>query len=145
MAFEITVDDIASRLPVELDEAQLPRVAQLIVDAVALIEERFARAGRDFHSELVSVAWLDNAARRVVREMVSAAVMIGGNAGVRSVASTTGPQSDSITYADGIDWVSFGGVRLTDSQAEELALVVGVRASWRAPRAIRWPEVRHRG
>ena len=78
------------------------------------------------------------AARRAIREMVAAAVIIGPNAGVRSVSSTTGPQSDSITYAD-VGAVSFGGVSLTDQLLELLGLLGG-RPRGNFPRPLRWPE-----
>ena len=134
----VTVDEIAAVLPTGLEPAQEDRVENLIGLAEEEIELAFARRGRDFRAELVTVPWLESAARRAVREMVSAAVVIGPNAGVRSVSSTTGQESDSITYAD-VDSVSFGGVRLTDALLELLGLV-GVRARGSFPCPPRWPE-----
>ena len=134
----ITLDEIAAVLPYGLEDDQHDRVQRLIDLAEEEIELAFARRGRDFSAELATTPWLETAARRAIREMVSAAVVIGPNAGVRSVSSTTGPQSDSITYAD-VDAVSFGGVALTDKLLELLGLA-GVRPRGRFPRPARWPE-----
>ena len=134
----VTVDEIAAVLPTGIAPDQEGRAQALIDLAEEEIELAFARRGRDFHAELATTPWLETAARRAVREMVSAAVVIGPNAGVRSVSSTTGQESDSITYAD-VDSVSFGGVRLTDALLELLGLV-GVRARGSFPRPPRWPE-----
>ncbi|MHC2848846.1 Gp19/Gp15/Gp42-like protein [Corynebacterium mucifaciens] len=144
MATLVTVDEIAAVLPTGLEPGQEERVGALIELAEEEIALAFARRGRSFQNELAASEWLEMAARRAVREMVSAAVIIGPNAGVRSVSSTTGPQSDSITYAD-VDAVSFGGVVLTDKLLELLGLA-GVRPRGRFPRPARWPEEGvHRG
>lgn len=135
---EIDAEYVADRLPRDLTEDEMERLGVLIDDAVELIEVVFLRAGRDFHAELETVPWLEAAARRVVLEMVSAATMVGSNAGMRSVSSTTGPQSDSVTFSD-VDSVSWGGVKLTD----ELLKLLGLwqrGARGRFPRPRRWPE-----
>ena len=135
---EIDAEYVADRLPRELTEDDMERLGVLIDDAVELIEVAFLRAGRDFHAELETVPWLEAAARRVVLEMVSAATMVGSNAGMRSVSSTTGPQSDSVTFSD-VESVSWGGVKLTD----ELLKLLGLwqrGARGRFPRPRRWPE-----
>lgn len=129
---------VADRLPRELTDAETKRLQVLIDDAVELIDVAFMQAGRDFDAELVTVPWLESAARRAVLEMVSAATLVGGNAGMRSITSTTGPQSDSVTFAD-VDSVSWGGVRLTDDLLKLLGLWrEGARG--RFPRPRRWPE-----
>ncbi|MGJ4108555.1 Gp19/Gp15/Gp42 family protein [Corynebacterium macclintockiae] len=135
---EIDAEYVADRLPRDLTEDEMERLGVLIDDAVELIEVAFLRAGRDFRAELETVPWLEAAARRVVLEMVSAATMVGSNAGMRSVSSTTGPQSDSVTFSD-VDSVSWGGVKLTD----ELLKLLGLwqrGARGRFPRPRRWPE-----
>lgn len=140
----ITAEEIAGALPIDLTGEQRAKLDVQIELAEEEIALAFARRGRSFQNELAASEWLEMAARRAVREMVSAAVIIGPNAGVRSVSSTTGPQSDSITYAD-VDAVSFGGVALTDKLLELLGLV-GVRPRGRFPRPARWPEEGvHRG
>ncbi|MGV0399773.1 Gp19/Gp15/Gp42 family protein [Corynebacterium segmentosum] len=129
---------VADRLPRELTDAETKRLQVLIDDAVELIDVAFMQAGRDFDAELVTVPWLESAARRAVLEMVSAATLVGGNAGMRSISSTTGPQSDSVTFAD-VDSVSWGGVRLTDDLLKLLGLWrEGARG--RFPRPRQWPE-----
>lgn len=141
----VTVDDVVALLPTQvlpLSADERTRLEALIGNAEAHIRMAFLRAGRDFDTELASVPWLEFAAAEAVREMVSAAVLVGGNAGVRSVSSTTGQESDSITYAD-VDSVSFGGVRLTDALLELLGLRTN-RARWRAPQPLTWPETYRR-
>lgn len=135
---DIDAQFVADRLPRELTEEEMRRLDLLIADAVELIEVAFLQSGRDFNAELESVPWLAAAARRAVLEMVSAVVLVGGNTGVRSMSSTTGPQSDSVTFAD-VDSVSWGGVRLTDDLLRLLGLL-GERARGRFPRPLRWPE-----
>ena len=136
----VTFKDVNARLDMPLEPAAQPRVDILIEDAETMIRTAFLKCGRDFDTAVVEVPWLADETRRVVREMVSAAILIGPNAGVRSVSSTTGPQSDSITYAD-VDSVSFGGVRLTDAQRLDLGLCFPGGARGRFPAAPRWPEV----
>ena len=57
-----------------------------------------ARVGKHFDAELTATPWLQNSAKRVIRDMVAAAALIGGNVGQSSVSSTTGAESDSVTY-----------------------------------------------
>ncbi|WP_412100206.1 Gp19/Gp15/Gp42 family protein [Corynebacterium aurimucosum] len=137
---EISAEYVAERLPQSLTGEEMKRLGVFIEDAIDLIEVEFMRCGRDFDQELESVPWLGSVARRVIREMASAAILVGPNAGVRSVSSTTGQESDSITYAD-VDSVSFGGVRLTDAQRAQLGLCMpgGARGHFPPPRC--WPEV----
>lgn len=135
---EMNAEYVAARLPRELSPVEMQRLDVLIEDAVELIELAFMRAGRDFQSEMETSPWLESAARRAVLEMVSAATLVGSHAGVRSLSSTTGPQSDSVTFSD-VDSVSWGGVRLTD----ELLKLLGLwhrGARGRFPRPRRWPE-----
>ena len=140
----VTVEDVVARLDPRPGEETHPRIETLIEDAERKIRTAFLKAGRDFDAALIAVPWLRDEAEDVIREMVSAAIIIGPNAGVRSVSSATGSESDSITYAD-VDSVSFGGIRLTDAQREALGLPCGGLPRGRFPRARRWPEVIHRG
>jgi len=134
----ITADEIAGVLPIDLDPAQLAKVDTLIGLAEEEIELAFARRGRDFRAELATTDWLGLAARRAVREMVGAAIIIGPNVGVKRASSTTGPQSDSVEWHDP-KAVSFGGVSLTDDLLELLGLSGGGPRG-RFPRPVRWPE-----
>lgn len=140
----VTVEDVVARLDPRPGEETHPRIEILIEDAERKIRTAFLKVGRDFDSALTAVPWLRDEAEDVIREMVSAAIIIGPNAGVRSVSSATGSESDSITYAD-VDSVSFGGIRLTDAQREALGLPSGGLPRGRFPRARCWPEVIHRG
>lgn len=141
---QVSVDDVVSRLDPRPDPSMHDRIELLIGDAVQKIRTAFLKAGRSFDAELASVEWLEPEAVDVVREMVSAAILIGPNAGVRSVSSATGQESDMITYAD-VDSVSFGGVKLLERHREALGLPTAALPRGRFPRARRWPEVIHRG
>ena len=137
----VSFDDINRRLDTPVAPAAEERVNLLIEDAEEMIRTAFLRCGRDFDQAMATVPWLSAEVRRVIREMVSAAILVGPNAGVRSVSSTTGQESDSITYAD-VDSVSFGGVRLTDAQRAQLGLCMPGGARGKFPPARQWPEVR---
>lgn len=135
--FTITPNDVTNSVPSLAEED--PQNLQVWIDnAITEIEVAFARRGRDFYRELDTVKWLAPLARRVVRDMVSAVALVGPNVGMRSASSTTGPQADSVTYAD-VDSVSWGGVKLTPQQLLDLGLVDGLPRGHFAPR-IGWPE-----
>ncbi|CAB0561270.1 phage Gp19/Gp15/Gp42 family protein [Corynebacterium diphtheriae bv. mitis] len=136
---KIDVEDVARRLPIPLVGVDRQRAEVLLADAEELIRLEFLRAGRDFDAEVQDSAWLGPTARFVVIEMVAAAAIVGGNVGQRSATSTTGPQSDSVTWAD-VGSVSWSGVLLTDVQRERLGLTgCGPRGAF--PKPLRWPEI----
>lgn len=139
MADLVTVTDIETRLPRPLDDDERDRVGTLITDAVEEIVTAFQKQNRDFAAELQTVSWLPATARKVIREMVSAAVLVGANVGFRSVSSTTGPTSDSATYAD-VGSVSWAGIELTDDQRSRLGLSTAAHPRGSFPRPPRWPE-----
>ncbi len=132
--------EMAGGFPRPLDPWETDRLATLLKDAEELIRAEFARAGRDFDAELILyAAWLPVMAKRVIRSMASAAILVGANAGVRSASSSTGPHSDSITFAhvNATDW---GQVTLSADHRRELGLGIGYpEPSCTTP--IRWPEV----
>ena len=136
---EISVSEIGSRLPRPLSEDERPRMEALIDDAVEYLEVEFQKCGRTLADALERTPWLEAVVRRVVREMVSAAVLVGPNVGMRSASSTTGPQSDSITFAD-VNSVGWGGVRLTDQQRLDLGLCMPGGARGKFPPPAYWPE-----
>ena len=133
----VTPEDITKRLPETvkpLSPGDLERVATLIEDAEFLIRDEFALARRDFDAEMI-VPHRARTAARVIRQMVAAAVIVGQRVGVKSLSSTTGPASDSITYQDPPK-VSFDGVFLTDEQRRLLGLdVFADRPSYYYPRS----------
>lgn len=137
----VSVEDINARLAVPVGPDQHDRVRVLIGDAVELLRLEFSRVGRDFDNEVEFTDWVGPTARRVVRDMVSAAVIIGGNVGARQVSSTTGPMADSITYAD-VSSVSFAGIKLLDSHREALGLPIDATPRGWFPRPSCWPEWR---
>ena len=136
---EIKVSEVEARLPRPLAVDEKPRMEALIADALEYLEVEFQKCGRELDKELVRIPWLEAVARRVIREMVSAAVLVGPNVGVRSASSATGQESDSITFSD-VDSVGWGGVRLTDHQRLDLGLCMPGGARGRFPRPVHWPE-----
>ncbi|MCG7247462.1 phage Gp19/Gp15/Gp42 family protein [Corynebacterium simulans] len=136
---EIKVSEIEARLPRPLAADEKPRMEALITDALEYLEVEFQRCGRTLADALERTPWLEAVVRRVVRDMVSAAVLVGPNVGMRSASSTTGPQSDSITFAD-VDSVGWGGVRLTPAQRLDLGLCMPGGARGKFPPPACWPE-----
>lgn len=139
---EITVDDVAGVFPRSLLDEERARMQNLIEQSLELIELEFARRGRDFNREVTSSRLLQLAAKQAVRAMVSQAVLIGGNVGVASASSTTGPQSDSVTYSQGVG-IHWGGVGLDDAILDLLGLGARAVPLGRGGRVIpfghRWP------
>ncbi|MBB1034646.1 hypothetical protein G6031_09620 [Dietzia sp. CQ4] len=137
--------EILARIPRPLEEDEGARVGSLIRDAVEAIAVEFDDAGRDLLADLAADATspvqpLHYKVRWAVREMVSAAVLIGENTGMRSVTSSTGAQSDAVTFSD-VDAASWSGISVTDRIRQRLGLPTGVRPRGRFPRPPRWPEV----
>lgn len=120
----ISVDDLIGVFPRALTDEEKKRAEALIVQALTLIELEFARRGRDLPSELGSTSWLSLAVKHAVLIMVSQAVLVGENIGRASVSSTTGPQSDSISFSQGVG-IHWGGVGITDEVLELLGLAFG--------------------
>lgn len=134
----VTVDDVRDHMQVPFDDADDVWVEKQIDSAYRKIRTAFLKRGRDFDAELETVPWLPDAAFDVVLEMVTGAITVGPNAGVRSVSSTTGPQSDSITYADP-GRIAFSGVKLLDDMLDALGLLRGLPRG-RFPAPVKWPE-----
>lgn len=135
----VTVDDVILRLPRPVDALEQGRIAALLDDAEEIIADELAAAGRDLERDMLHRPGFAGTARRVAREMVAAVVLIGANTGQRSASSTTGAQSDSVTWSDtsGSRW---GNPALTDEQRERLGLsAAGVpRGRFPASRIRRW-------
>lgn len=140
---DIDIQGIVDRFPRPLDDWERKRLSLLAQDSLDLIRVEFARRGRDFDSEVVSKPWLAIVAARVVREMVSASILVGTNVGVRSASSQTGDESDSITYAT-VNAAGWGGVTFPDWALAELGLK-NKGARGRFPKPIPWPERRQGG
>lgn len=120
----ITTNDVAGILPRTLTDDETTRMGKLIERAVELIDMEFGRRGRDLEAEIVAKPWLSTAVKQAVLVMVSKAVLIGEDIGRASVSSTTGPQSDSISYSQGIG-IQWGGVGIDDEILALLGLLAG--------------------
>lgn len=139
---EVTVDDILSVFPRPLTEDEQKRAQGLIAQALELIVMEFARRGRDLTAEIATEPWRAVAVKQAVRIMVSQAVLIGDNVGRASASSTTGPQSDSVSYSQGVG-IHWGGVGLDDAILDLLGLGVRAVPLGRGGRVVpfghRWP------
>ena len=135
----VTVDDVVLRLPRPVDSVEVGRIAVLLADAEEILSDELAAAGRDLAQDLEHRPGFAGTARRVAREMVSAVVLIGANAGQRTASSTTGAQSDSVTWTDAGD-SRWGHLVLTDDQRERLGLTGVALPRGRFPRSrvARW-------
>ena len=135
----VSIEEFVPAFPRPMTEDERKRAAVLLGDAEDRIREEFAREGRDLDAELVRVPWLPSAARRVIREMVSAVVIIGPDAGRRQSAVSAGAVSESWTSYDP-SASAWGAVVLTDEHRRDLGLVSGALPRGRFPRPPRWPE-----
>lgn len=135
----ITVDNISTVFPRPLEDDEETRAEGLIQAALDLIEEAFLRHGRDFYEEATDSRLLQLTVKRVVREMISKAIHVGDNVGRQSATSTTGPQSDSVTWSQGVG-IHWGGVYLTDRWLRDLGLMSQAGVGYRFPRAKRYAE-----
>lgn len=117
----VTVDDVVRIFPRPLTGEEHERAEFLIEQALELIEMEFARRGRILGAEFTTSSWLPIAVKQAVRRMVGAAILVGEDVGRASVSSTTGPQSDSITWSQGIP-IQWGGVDIDDGILELLGL-----------------------
>lgn len=135
----VTREDIALRLAVPLGPEHEGRVDALVEDATEIIQDAFAEVGREYLLE-ISNPLQRRAVIRVIREMVATAVIVGPYSGARSLNSSSGPNSDGITW-DKVPEISFAGVKLTDAHRRALGLVVGndFAPSWNFPPSARWP------
>lgn len=118
---EITTEDITDIFPRPLTEEETTRAGKLVEQSIELIRMAFSRRNRNLAKELEQYEWLPAAIRQAVRIMVSQAVLIGENIGQASASSTTGPQSDSITWSQGVG-IHWGGVGLDDMLLDLLGL-----------------------
>lgn len=135
----ITVEDISAVFPRSLEPDEEHRAEGLIQAALDLIEEAFLRHGRDFHQEATDSRLMQLTVKRVVREMISEAIHVGENVGRQSASSTTGPQSDSVTWSQGVG-IHWGGVYLTPQWLRDLGLMSQSPAGHSFPKAKRYAD-----
>jgi len=135
----IELSEITAIFPRALELDEIARAEALILAALDLIEEAFLRQGRAFYLEAETSRLLNLTAKRVVREMISEAIHIGDNVGRASASSTTGPQSDSVTWSQGVG-IHWGGVHLNDRWLRELGLLANSASDFHFPHAKRYAD-----
>lgn len=135
----VTVEDVTEILPRALTDDETTRMEKLITQSIELIEMEFARRGRILGAELKTKLWLETAVKHAVRRMVGAAILIGEDVGRASLSSTTGPQSDSVTWSQGIP-IYWGGVEIDDGILELLGLIGAAMPRGRGGKVIPFGE-----
>lgn len=135
----VIADDIIARLPSNV-EADAKVINLYIKDAYEAISLAFALRGRSFEDEVENNPSLDVAADLVVRQAVTAPVMIGQGAIYSQVSSTTGSQSDSVSFSNKVnDWITIGGIKLTPEHLALLGLLKSSSPRFSFPGSLRYP------
>lgn len=137
----VDIEEFTSRFPRRLTSFERDRAQLLLQDAADEITAAFAREHRNLTTELTRHKWLPPVARRVVREMTAAAILVGDQAGKRQAQTTAGMVSESSTWFD-VTSVSWGEPVLSDAHRRDLGLAAGGYARGSFPPAPRWPERR---
>jgi len=119
----ITVENIAGIFPRPLEEDERSRAEKLLDRSLELIELEFLRHGRDLESEVMSRREAVLSVRQAVIMMVSRAIHIGDAEGKASLNSATGPQSDAITFSQGVG-IKWGSVGMDNEIRTVLGLAV---------------------
>lgn len=139
----ITPDDVQARLPRRLAPAEVETTQVLIEDAKALVDEAFLEHNRSVESYLQGGDHRERIYKMVVVDMVAAPVLVGISRGLRSAQSTTAHVSDSATWDNKTDALTWGGVLLTDAQKALLGLKTkGARIRYNFPSPSYLGEVR---
>lgn len=122
--FEEYLEQVEALFPRPLEPDETTRAEALVKQAHDLIDLEFMRRGRDLIVELAVRRDVQISVKQAIIEMVSRAVHVGESEGRASVTSTTGQESDSITWSQGIG-IRWGGVGIDDSIRQLLGLVTG--------------------
>lgn len=132
----VRVDDLL--FPRELTKFEEKLAERLLEHAENMLRAEYGRCGMNFDAD-AQVDWKLFNIKRVIGEMVSAALLVGASRGMRSGSSTSGPQSDSVTWAD-VESVKLGGMVITDEQRDLLGLCRGSGPRFSFPAPGEWPE-----
>lgn len=122
--FEEYLEQVEALFPRPLEPDETTRAEALVQRAFDLIDLEFMRHGRNLDTELLVRRDVKISVGQAITEMVSRAILVGESEGRASVTSTTGQESDSITWSQGIG-IRWGGVGLDDSIRQLLGLVTG--------------------
>lgn len=122
--FEEYLEQVVKLFPRPLEPDETTRAEALVERAFDLIDLEFIRHGRDLPAELTVRRDVRISVNQAITEMVSRAIHVGESEGRASATSATGPQSDSITWSQGIG-IRWGGVGIDDSIRQLLGLFVG--------------------
>lgn len=118
------ISQIETLFPRALEPEETARTQALVERAYDLIDLEFMRRGRSLEAELRSRRDVEISVGQAILEMVSRAILVGDSEGQASVSSTTGQESDSVTWSQGIG-IRWGGVGIDDSIRRLLGLFAG--------------------
>lgn len=118
------ISQIETLFPRALEPEETVRAQALVERAYDLIDLEFMRRGRSLEAELLSRRDVEISVGQAILEMVSRAILVGDSEGQASVSSTTGQESDSVTWSQGIG-IRWGGVGIDDSIRRLLGLFAG--------------------
>ncbi|BAF54884.1 Gp19/Gp15/Gp42 family protein [Corynebacterium glutamicum] len=118
------ISQIEALFPRALEPEETVRAQALVERAYDLIDLEFMRRGRSLEAELLSRRDVEISVGQAILEMVSRAILVGDSEGQASVSSTTGQESDSVTWSQGIG-IRWGGVGVDDSIRRLLGLFAG--------------------
>lgn len=118
------ISQIETLFPRALEPEETVRAQALVKRAYDLIDLEFMRRGRSLEAELLSRRDVEISVGQAILEMVSRAILVGDSEGQASVSSTTGQESDSVTWSQGIG-IRWGGVGIDDSIRRLLGLFAG--------------------
>ncbi|MCK2200483.1 Gp19/Gp15/Gp42 family protein [Corynebacterium callunae] len=118
------ISQIETLFPRVLEPEETARAQALVERAYDLIDLEFMRRGRSLEAELRSRRDVEISVGQAILEMVSRAILVGDSEGQASVSSTTGQESDSVTWSQGIG-IRWGGVGIDDSIRRLLGLFAG--------------------
>lgn len=93
----VPLRDLLKRLPRPLDPAEVSRAETLLDDAAQEVADTLEDHGVD-PADWLAEPRQARRATRVVRAMVAQAVLIGDALNTTSIATGTGPYSDSVTW-----------------------------------------------
>ncbi|OLT54839.1 hypothetical protein BJF89_00990 [Corynebacterium sp. CNJ-954] len=132
-------DTFFTLFPRPLSTAEKTRATALLEEAESILVDAFARRHRSLPLDIETVPWLAGEASRVIREMVSAVMIVGTDAGRISGSVTAGQVSESGTWADP-GATSWGQLVLTDAQKTRLGLAADGTSQGYFPSPPRYPE-----
>lgn len=94
---DVPISDLLNRLPRPLDPGEVSRAETLLGDAAQEVIDTLEDHGMN-PADWLAEPRQERRATRVVRAMVAQAILVGDALNTASIATGTGPYSDSVTW-----------------------------------------------